>query len=287
MPYTYPSGGGSSSNPPYSMLTPIDVLTNPALYQPRVAVNNQGQQLSQGGALPYVFKNDTIIDGVYSQYNGNQPRDGFTNNNGQKGINPGWQIRCLVFNADSTTGLPTTLRDNLGMQTIANLNDGGQNQGLFGWEYSQTIPANTPIWILIAGQPIWQESLPDGFFDGYAYSWDGSAWVHDEENGGFLTSPITPGWTTELDPVVSLPLLEMETFAFGNLPIKLNIQSQWGPMYDIAQIAPPGAPHALNIADDANLPSVWLPAHDFITNNDFNYVGMSQGTIPMIQAHKA
>jgi len=282
MSFTYAggSGGGTITNPPYSLLTPIKVTNTPALFTPRVAINNSGTSIGPGGALTFNFEVGTDINGIAFQFSNNRPRDGFMNNNGQSGVNPGWQLRCLIYNADSTTGLPSTLRNDYGAQNLYNTNDGGQQQGLIGWETGLYIPANTPIWVLIAGQPLWQDNLPNGFFDGTTYSWDGSQWNQDN-GGGYLTSPDSPSWTTELDPIVTLPIPEKNIYAFGQRPMKMSVTNTWGPLYDYTSV---GAPTGAINLQTATPPSTWLPDHDFITNVDFAHTATNGGLLPIIEA---
>jgi len=254
------------------------MLNHPAIYTPRVAVNNTAQECGQGGALPFNFLRGTQINAIHIQYRNNRATDDFTRNNGAPGVNPGWQFRCLIFNADSTTKLPTTLRNDLGVQVLENTDNGGSGNGLISWEWYNYVPANTPIWVMIASQPKWTEDLPNGFFDGTTYSFDGG-WYQDIA-GGFLTSPEFTGWTTELDPIASLPIMESGLYAFGNIPQKLNISSNYGPVFDYSGF---GGPTALNLAT-SSAPSNWGTANDFITSQDFDFVGGSNGLLPIIEA---
>ena len=276
----YPGGSGTTvTNPPYSLLTPIKVTSTPAIFTPRVATSTQNaQSFGQGGALPFNFEVGTDINAILVSYSNNKPRDGFTFN-GNPGINPGWQLRCFVFNTDSVTGLPTTLRNDLGVQYLQNTSDGASENGLVGWEFGNYVPANTPIWVLIAAQPKWDSNLPNGFFDGTTYSWDGSNWNQDNA-GGHIVAPNSTSWSTELDPIISLPLLEKSIYAFGNNPVKLNVASNYGPMYDYSGF---GGPTAINLAT-STAPTTWAGDFDFITSQTFAYEAGNNGLLPIIEA---
>lgn len=280
MPYTQPvstSTGGTG----YDMFTPITPKSALGLYTPRVAPDNTGSSFGAGGGLPICFSAATLVDKISIKYAQNLPKTGGFNGNGQAAINPGWNLRCFIFNSNATTKMPTTLRTDLGTQFLADSSI-APSSGLVEWNYNTVLSANDNIWILIVGQPKVVAELPNGWTENGTYVYNAGTGLWSASGaGGYLTSPNGSGWKTELDPVASLPMIRFAIETFGNLPSRQNVTNAFfGPIYDLSGFGGPGAMNLTSVT----APATWGSTYDFINNVTFDYATGQNGLLPILRA---
>jgi hypothetical protein len=176
---------------------------------PRVNVELEAYQpIKEAYAMPLCFDKETKLWALHLPYYYNPNRNG-TNFYGQSVSNPGWQVRAYIYATNLATGLPTTLLTSSQLGTIpaADAAGGYSSEGLF-LEISPdyTLAANTPIWVVIAMQPIFVAEFPTGWNPNtkYKYTAGTSTWAADE-TGAIIGGPFGLKVTNQLSPLADIP----------------------------------------------------------------------------------
>lgn len=254
-----------------SLLAPQRTATGGRQYYlPRVNVEYEAfAPMRDAFALPMCFDKATKIWAFHLPYYFNPNRNG-TNFYGQSVSNPGWQVRAYVYSTNLATGLPSSILFTSATATIlpADAPGGVESEGLY-IEVSPdyTVPANTPVWVVIAMQPVFDAAFPTGWNPNTKYKYVDGAWTADE-TGAIIGGPFNHKVTNQLAPLADLPATPWVHDIYG-FPFGKN--SLWYPVtlwdYDGG-----GAQVATNISTwngHTNWPSQtfqWIPGSgNFIT----------------------
>ena len=279
MTITYSTSGNVTTitNEAYSLLKPYTSANHVQFFTPRVAYDNQyNNDLTASGALPFCFDNPTDLVDVAVKFKNNPSMNGSIN--GINYVNPGWEVRALIYNSDPVTKLPTTLFQDLGAQFVDNSDNIG-TEGIIEWGCNYYLESNHVYWILLASQPKKADELPNGWNPNEKYSYDGG-WGVDSA-GGFVKSPNVESFTNQLDPIQKLPSPLDQVFMFGNTLGKNGIAcTGFGPLFDFTMY---GAPAAIDVRT-ATPPSTWPNYHDNIINVDYDYVATPHAIAPYLMA---
>lgn len=277
MTITYSSAGNTTvvNNPPVTLLTPYTSVNHPAFFTSRVAYDNRYENNFTGnGALPICFDNPTDLIEIDLKYSNNPHMNGSID--GRNYVNPGWELRALIYNSDPDTKLPSTLFLDLGAQFVDNADNIGE-EGFVTWGQNAYFLANHVYWVLIVGQPKKSDDLPNGWDINEKYVYD-TIW-HADPAGGYVKSPSVESFTNNLDPIQNLPTPLDQIFMFGNTIGKNGVANTgFGPVFDYTMF---GAPPAIDLRT-ATPPSSWPGYHDNIIGADYTHVATPHAIAPYI-----
>jgi hypothetical protein len=201
-PLIYPPSGNLGTG---SLLQP-QTLTAEGLtfYTPRTIISSNEQSYNYGqyaGALPICFNKNAKLWNIVAPYEQNIAESGSTVN-GVAAINPGWQVRAHFYSANKTTGLPENFLFSSATGTLA----AGTTSGRINMDISPDyiLPANTPVWVVVLGQPQFVDELPDGWDSSIAYKKTDGVWAEDV-TGGYVFGPRYHYQMNQLAPISNLP----------------------------------------------------------------------------------
>jgi hypothetical protein len=252
-PLTYPpSGWQPSGNLGTGSLLQPQTLTAEGLtfYSPRTIIGQNEQSYNYGqyaGALPICFNKNAKLWNIVAPYEQNIAESG-TTVNGVAAVNPGWQVRAYFYSSNTTTGLPENYLFSSSTGTLA----AGTGAGRINMDINPDyiVSANTPIWVVVVGQPQFVAELPDGWDITVKYKKTDGVWAADE-TGGFVFGPRYFYQLNQLAPISNLPKTSQLVTTNGNI---------YGGNNAIAYLTHApfkiGATPALNIAT-ATPPSSW------------------------------
>jgi hypothetical protein len=201
-PLIYPPSGNLGTG---SLLQP-QTLTAEGLtfYTPRTIISANEQSYNYGqyaGALPICFNKNAKLWNIVAPYEQNIAESG-TTVNGVAAVNPGWRVRAYFYSANKTTGLPENYLFSSATGTLA----AGTGTGRINMDISPDyiLPANTPVWVVVVGQPQFVDELPDGWETTVKYKKTDGVWAEDE-TGGYVFGPRYHYQMNQLAPISNLP----------------------------------------------------------------------------------